>query len=308
MNKLPPDAASLLAQARESDRAHQVDLDTTLRKLHATLPFAALGPASAPSAGDGLDVAGALGNPPPSMPPTSAMGGSALAGAATMLGGKAVKVFLATVVLGGAVGGASLMGAPAERIARRAPQTSAVVASRSPETTTGAPRSKLNESASREIAAPVRARTPEDKRAPATQRNPRAARASSRADTAAAGVAPDVVAPSATQPTAELAEAQALPPPAPAQVVESELDLIDAALAQLRAGSGGGALTLLQRHAERYPRGRFRTEREGLRVLALCESGALAQGRDAQARFLRSAGDAPIAAQVRLACAEKAVR
>jgi hypothetical protein len=310
MNKLPPSAASLLEQARQSDRAHQVDLDTTLHKLHATLPFAAVGPVSAPSAGDGLEVAGALGNPPPSLPPPAGVG--ALSGGA-LLSGKAVKVFLATVALGGAIGGASWIGSPAQQADSRAHETPALVASRSPQTPRSAS-SKQDESAFREVAAPVQAQTLEGKRAPGMPRTPRAARASAstKAETAAGAGAPGAVAPSATQPTTALAaepgEGLALRAPAAEQVVESELDLIDAALAQLRAGSGGGALTLLQRHAERYPRGRFRTEREGLRVLALCESGELAQGRDAQARFLRTAGDAPIAAQVRVACVDKGAR
>ena len=316
MNKLPPGAASLLAQARERDRAQHVDLDATLQKLHATLPFAAVGPVSVPSADAGADLVSSIGQPaslpPPSLPPATGMG--ALSGG-TLLSGKAVKVFLATVALGGAIGGASLLGVPAQQADSRAHETPAQVASRSPQTSRAA-RATEDESASRETVAPARGPSLEDKRAPARPRPPRAARVPSSVEPSAGAATPGAVAASA--------EAAAVPPTAPVvaepseevaprasaaeQRGESELDLIDAALAQLRAGSGRGALTLLQRHAERYPHGRFRTEREGLRVLALCESGDLAQGRDAQTRFLRSAGDAPIAARVRAACVEKAAR
>jgi hypothetical protein len=305
MNKLPPGAGRLLEQARQSDRAHQVDLDATLHSLHAALPFADAGPLSAPSSGQGADAASGPGNAPPSMPrPT---GIEALAGGA-LLGGKAVKVFLATVALGGAVGGASLLGAPARQADSRAREVPAMAASRPEQVARGATE-QVDEATAKQTAPVVQAQLPDRADThPGKVRSPRAVSKSAAPSAAglAAGAPP---AQSARRQTAVAAATQESAPRAvPVEVAESELDLIDAALVQLRSGSGTGALTLLDRHATQYPRGRFRTEREGLRVLALCESGRLAEGHSAQARFLHSASDAPIAAQVRVACVEKGSR
>lgn len=84
----------------------------------------------------------------------------------------------------------------------------------------------------------------------------------------------------------------------------SELRLIGRALTELRDADPERALALLQRHAARFPRGAFATEREGLKVLALCAAGRIEEGRRAQAAFLRTSESAPIAVRVRLACAQ----
>lgn len=85
----------------------------------------------------------------------------------------------------------------------------------------------------------------------------------------------------------------------------SEMTLIGRALASLRDRDPKRTLALLDEHAELYPRGKFVTERKGLRVLALCASGRIEEGRRARAAFMRESARAPIAARVREACNEE---
>jgi len=82
----------------------------------------------------------------------------------------------------------------------------------------------------------------------------------------------------------------------------AELALLDDAMQRLRSHDALGALTRLDEHAKRYPRGQLGLERRGLRVLALCAAGKLDEGRSEQSAFLASASSAPIAARVRRAC------
>lgn len=92
--------------------------------------------------------------------------------------------------------------------------------------------------------------------------------------------------------------------PAPVEP-PGELSLIRKAMTSLRDRDAVRALSLLDEHAARYPAGSFGTERRGLRVVALCAAGKLAEGQREQAAFLKSAGGSPIAARVRGACAER---
>jgi hypothetical protein len=90
----------------------------------------------------------------------------------------------------------------------------------------------------------------------------------------------------------------------PREVVkdESEVALIRAALASLNAGDPQRAFELLEAHAARYPIGAMGRERAGLRVLALCATGRLQEGRREQAAFLAAASDSPLQNRVRGAC------
>lgn len=84
-----------------------------------------------------------------------------------------------------------------------------------------------------------------------------------------------------------------------------EMTLLGRALAQLRDQDAAGALARLDEHAEHYPHGKFATERKGLRVIALCAAGRLAEGRLARSVFLAQSPRAPIAGNVREACREE---
>ncbi|HVZ32653.1 MAG TPA: hypothetical protein VG963_09520, partial [Polyangiaceae bacterium] len=95
MNELPPQAASVLEQARRADQPDEFDLERSLASLHAALPFA--------------DVARTArwDQSEPRWPDRGPSGPSTFAGAA--FSGKAIKLLLVTVVLGGIGAGAVQM-------------------------------------------------------------------------------------------------------------------------------------------------------------------------------------------------------
>jgi hypothetical protein len=98
--------------------------------------------------------------------------------------------------------------------------------------------------------------------------------------------------------------------PSPARVVPAEPDAADeraelAFVARINAALLGSklrtVLALCTEHERRWPHGAFVQEREGLRAIASCGSGAM--GAAAQARtFLASYPRAPLASRVREAC------
>src|SRR5438128_863655 len=75
------------------------------------------------------------------------------------------------------------------------------------------------------------------------------------------------------------------------------------AAAELRRGDADAALARLAEHAVRYPSGALVYEREGVRAIALCRSGRIAEGRAVADRFLGSARKSSLAMRVRTACA-----
>ncbi len=89
----------------------------------------------------------------------------------------------------------------------------------------------------------------------------------------------------------------------PVSTLESETLLVRAADASLRAGDPATALTLLDEHARRFPRGVLEEERAEERVLALCALGRDAEARAATASFLRDHAKSPLVAKVRHSCA-----
>jgi hypothetical protein len=105
--------------------------------------------------------------------------------------------------------------------------------------------------------------------------------------------------PSVVTPLAAPADA---PPEAPSTANDGELALMRSILAALRDGEAARALTLLEEHARRFPQGVLSPERRGLRVVALCEAGQTALGREERAAFLRVEPDSPLAQRVRSAC------
>ncbi|MET0343353.1 MAG: hypothetical protein ABW252_20250 [Polyangiales bacterium] len=106
---------------------------------------------------------------------------------------------------------------------------------------------------------------------------------------------------------APASESDATEVPAPkvdAPSAPTELALIRGALTNLRDGAPQRALSLLSEHGEAYPEGAFASERRGLRIVALCASGRLDEGRKERVVFLRREGSAPVAERVRHACQE----
>lgn len=102
----------------------------------------------------------------------------------------------------------------------------------------------------------------------------------------------------APEPTPEPAVASAKPE----QDLQAEMQLIRAADAALRGGRTSEALALLGQHAERHPRGLLSQEREGLSLLARCQSGGRAAAQAAAERYLARAPRSPLAPRLRSAC------
>lgn len=289
MNKLPPAASSLLEQARAEDRAHPLDIEASLALLQGHLPFADAptlpdAPVADAALDSGLEVASGFAS-----------------GKGALLAGKGIKVFLATVALGGTLGGGAWLGATATPAhpstqgtpARAATQRAEITRTPLPELAQTQAASELGaEPAARASAVrPLAVARP--RREQLTQRAERAQSRDEppvRAQTTSAGVA---------KPEA-LAAAQAATASAPAQPLE--LDLIDGALKDLRADDARDALAKLELHERLYAHGKFAVERRGLRVLTLCQLGRDEQARGERATFLGAHASTPIAARVRKAC------
>lgn len=88
----------------------------------------------------------------------------------------------------------------------------------------------------------------------------------------------------------------------PEQHLKAEMQLIRAADAALRGGRTSEALSLLAQHAERHPQGLLTQEREGLSLLARCQSGGKAAARAAAERYVARAPRSPLAPRLRSAC------
>jgi hypothetical protein len=91
-------------------------------------------------------------------------------------------------------------------------------------------------------------------------------------------------------------------PTKPEQYLEAEMQLIRAADAALRGGRTSEALSLLGQHAERHPRGLLAHEREGLNLLARCQSGGRAAAQAAAELYVERAPRSPLTPRLRSAC------
>ncbi len=141
----------------------------------------------------------------------------------------------------------------------------------------------------------------------------RASAAQAPADLPSAIALSEVAPPSVPQtapdpaPVAPTPEASA-PKPAAAQKelqrdnLEAEMRWVRAADAALRGGNTTLALSLLNQHAREFPNGLLAEEREGLRVVAGCQSGASPLVLRAASRFLQRAPRSLMAGRVRAAC------
>jgi hypothetical protein len=86
--------------------------------------------------------------------------------------------------------------------------------------------------------------------------------------------------------------------------LEGEARLLEQADADLRRGDASAALLRLTEHAEKYPTGALREEREGIRVVALCRAGREAEGKAAAQRFLARSPRSALATRIRAACGD----
>lgn len=328
MTELPSAAKAVLQAARTAHDPSDQEVARSLARLSASLTFAA-----EPSVGVGESL--------------QAGPGVTVEASAGLFTAKLAKLSLVLAALGGALGGAYLMVAPASR----APHVQSAVeaeaaAVRSPTSDAAAVRGlalQTNVQAPEpgaqapvvQPALPTATQAAESQRAVAdaprrasvararatagtpARRAARAAEAAVRAPVVAPSVNDGATAPKVDPETEPSASPAAVAGQDPAPVVDerrpkvqppsqasapTELALIDGAAQRLRRGDAEGALRLLDEHLALYPAGVLRTERAGLRVLSLCASGRVGQGRLERAAFLRDAAGTPLSIRVRRAC------
>ncbi len=92
-------------------------------------------------------------------------------------------------------------------------------------------------------------------------------------------------------------------PPHRADDAFEEIALLAKIQAALRVDDAPLALSLVDEHARRFPRGALAPEREGARVLATCSRSAAPQRQALGRVYLEDHPRSPLAARVRAACA-----
>ena len=88
----------------------------------------------------------------------------------------------------------------------------------------------------------------------------------------------------------------------PRDALAEETQLLRDANAATRTGDAGRALSLLDEHARRFPRGVLSEERDAERVLALCGAGRVGEAKLLAASFLSARPRSPLAGRVRGSC------
>lgn len=105
------------------------------------------------------------------------------------------------------------------------------------------------------------------------------------------------------------AKATAEPAPAMrtrhADTLPQELDLLHRAQVAWRGREAKHALTLLDEHAQLYPRSELRFERSALRVLSLCELGRETEARRLARTLRKQAENSPVRAALEESCAKQ---
>jgi hypothetical protein len=84
-----------------------------------------------------------------------------------------------------------------------------------------------------------------------------------------------------------------------------ELELLHRAQAAWRAHDASDALGLLDEHRTRFPRSDLKLERDGLRVLTLCELGRKSEATSLAKKLLERAPRSPLRATIEESCALK---
>ena len=91
----------------------------------------------------------------------------------------------------------------------------------------------------------------------------------------------------------------------PAATLDEELELLHRAQAAWRAHEATRALALLDEHRARFPRSQLRLERDGLRVLSLCELGKKAEASALAKKLIERAPRSPLRRSIEESCALK---
>jgi len=197
------------------------------------------------------------------------------------------KVGVAVVALtaAGAGGAAYVSGAGSHEVGPApVPPAVAQVAAVSPSTAEGTAEAAVNAAAPSDTTADA-----PSQQAPAGDLAPGAA--VERPSAPAAARAPSSAKPSAPDDAAR-AEKE----------LQEELALMTEAQRSLKEGDSKGALSALDKHAAEHPKGTLAIERDGVRAIALCESGKVAAGQAAAKRFLAKNPKSVLAARIRAAC------
>jgi hypothetical protein len=104
-------------------------------------------------------------------------------------------------------------------------------------------------------------------------------------------------------PTERTREEPARPRAAPQDPLAAELTLLHAAKEAWQEGQARSALELVQKHARLYPHSQLASEREALRVFALCGLGRTSEAREAASVVLTKAPGSPFRAAIEESCA-----
>ena len=99
------------------------------------------------------------------------------------------------------------------------------------------------------------------------------------------------------------AETPARPRMAPQDPLAAELTLLHAAKQAWQDGKPQMALDLAQKHAQLYPRSQLASERDALKVFALCGLGRTSDARDLASTLLSRAPGSPFRASLEQSCA-----
>jgi len=88
------------------------------------------------------------------------------------------------------------------------------------------------------------------------------------------------------------------------ETLAEELDLLHDAQAKWRNRDAAGALDLIARHKQRYPKSALAPEREALRVFSLCAAGRVDEARAVARRSFAKAPRSPLRTAVEESCAK----
>lgn len=107
-------------------------------------------------------------------------------------------------------------------------------------------------------------------------------------------------APSLESTSSQPAEARAISPPSRESQLFAELALLEDASKELRAGRREAAAKRLKEHERKYPNSSLGVERQGMRILATCESSS--KTKIAAAAFVKAHSQSPLATHIRRRC------
>jgi len=162
-----------------------------------------------------------------------------------------------------------------------------------------------------EPAAPVSAERPARAPVRATPRavaRPQHATTPTRTEPPAAVLEDSPPSPDAVEDVHDAVQPREAPVVVATDTLAAELELVRAARAALEGGHASRALSLLDAHESRYPRGTLAQERLATRARALCALGRVDEARATARALARVAPDSPHLARLATTCAGEDVR